>query len=120
MQSIYVSRKEDTVVLTLKGRVDATTSGQIHERIMDEIEKGCQKMIIDFAEVNYISSSGLRIIIFTSKALAKKSGTLTLCALNNNIQKIFEISGLYKLFHITEDIPSALGLDANKESAKGA
>ena len=120
MQSIYVSRKNNTVILTLKGRVDATTSGQIHERIMDEIEKGCQKMIIDFASVSYISSSGLRIIIFTSKTLSKKSGSLTLCALNDNVQKIFEISGLSRLFHITEDIPSALDLSANKENAKGA
>ena len=121
MESIHVSSRDGTSILALKGRVDAATSGQIHERIMDEIEKGCRRMIIDFSEVTYISSAGLRILIYASKALTKNSGTLVITALNDNIQKIFEMTGLSKLFHITKDIPSALGLnDSTESNVKGA
>lgn len=120
MESVHVSRRGDASVLALKGRVDATNSNQIHERIMDEVEKGCKRMAIDFSEVSYISSAGLRVFIYASKVLSKNSGTLSICALDENIKKIFEISGLSKLFRITEDVESGLGLDDHKEDAKGA
>lgn len=121
MQSVHVSRRGDASILALKGRVDATTSNQVHERIMDEVEKGCKRMAIDFSEVSYVSSAGLRVLIYASKTLSKNSGTLSICALNDNIKKIFEISGLSKLFHITEDVASGLGLnDQKSDDAKGA
>ena len=121
MQSIYTSHKDNIIVVTLSDQVDGAVLAQIHERIMDEIERGkdCSRMIIDFSEVSYISNAGLKVLVSVSKALARKSGTLTLCALNNNVQKIFEVSGFSKIFHITEDISLALKPDVASE-AKGA
>lgn len=108
MKSIYIEQKDGVSVLNIKGRVDASVSAQIHEKIMDEIESGCSKMVIDFSDVNYISSAGLRVMIYASKALTKKSGAFSICALNKNIEKIFEVSGLSTLFSIHETLDSSL------------
>ena len=90
------------------GRIDASNSGQIHERIMGEIENGCQSMIVDFSQVSYISSAGLRVLIYASKAMLKESGSFYICSINKNIEKIFQISGLTPIFNIHSDVQSCL------------
>ena len=117
MSEVYAEQRDGVSVLNLKGRVDASTSGQIHENIMDEIEKGSRSIVIDFSEVNYISSAGLRVLIYASKTLAEKSGTFSLCSLNKNIEKILEISGLLKIFNVHEDIASSIAA-LKKDNAK--
>jgi len=110
MSEIQAINQDGIVILNLKGRVDATNSGQVHDKVMDEIKNGCNKMIINFSEVNYISSAGLRVLIFATKSFAKNSGSFAVCSLNENIMKIFEISGLVNLFSIHDDLET--GIDA--------
>lgn len=108
MKSIYFEQRDGVSILNIKGRVDASVSAQIHEKIMDEIESGCSKMVIDFSDVNYISSAGLRVMIYASKALSKNSGSFSICSLSKNIEKIFEVSGLSTLFSIHDNLDSSL------------
>ncbi len=108
MQDIQTENKDGFVIVHLKGRIDATNSGQVHEKIMHEIKKGCGNMIVNFSEVNYISSAGLRVVIYASKSLAKSSGSFSICSLNDNLRKIFEISGLVDLLSIHDDLESSL------------
>ncbi len=108
MQSVYTEQRDGASIVNLKGRVDASTSGQIHEKIMDEIEGGCNKIIIDFSEVSYISSAGLRVLIYASKAMVKSSGAFSICSVSKNIEKILQISGLTGLFDIHADVESSL------------
>ncbi len=108
MHSVYTEQREGSSVFNLGGRIDASNSSQIHERIMDEIENGCKSMIIDFSQVSYISSAGLRILIYASKAMVKESGSFYICSINKNIEKIFQISGLTGLFDIYPDVQSCL------------
>ena len=108
MHSVYTEQKDGASILNLGGRIDASNSGQIHERIMDEIESGCQTVIINFSQVSYISSAGLRILIYASKAMVKQSGSFYICSINKNIEKIFQISGLTGIFDIHPDVESCL------------
>lgn len=108
MSDIQSVNQDGVVVLNLKGRVDATNSGQVHDKVMEEIKNGCNKMIINFSEVNYISSAGLRVLIFATKSFSKSSGSFAVCSLNDNIMKIFEISGLVNLFTIHNDLETGL------------
>ena len=112
MSEIQTVTQDGIVILNLKGRVDATNSGQVHDKVMDEIKNGCNKMIINFSDVNYISSAGLRVLIFATKSFAKNSGSFAVCSLNENMMKIFEISGLVNLFSIHDDLEK--GIDALK------
>ena len=108
MQDIQIENKDGFVIVHLKGRIDATNSGQVHEKVMHEIKKGCGSMIVDFSGVNYISSAGLRVVISASKSLAKNSGSFSICSLNDNLRKIFEISGLADLLSIHDNLESSL------------
>ena len=108
MQAVYVEKKEGATVINLQGRIDAANSNQIHERIMDEVERGANRIIINFSEVSYISSAGLRILIYASKALKKNSASLVICSMSSSIEKIFQISGLTSLFTIHPDLETSL------------
>ena len=108
MSEIQTVNQCGIVILNLKGRVDATNSGQVHDRVMEKIKEGCNKMIINFSEVNYISSAGLRVLIFATKSLGKNSGAFAVCSLNENVRKIFETSGLVNLFTIHKDLETGI------------
>ena len=108
MQAVYVEQKDGVSVFNLQGRIDASNSNQIHEKIMDEIESGASNIVINFSEVSYISSAGLRILVYTSKTMKKKSGTLSICAMSKNIEKIFQISGLMGLFDVHSNLEASL------------
>ena len=100
--------QDGVVVLNLKGRVDATNSNEVHEKISDEIKNGCDRMVVNFSDVNYISSAGLRVLIFATKSFSKNQGSFAICSLNDNIRKIFEISGLLSIFNIHEKTEDAV------------
>ena len=102
-------------ILKTVGRIDASNSGQIHEKIMDEIERDKINILMDFSEVTYISSAGLRVLLYASKALKQKGGSFSLCSINDSIGKIFNISGLADLFDIYESVDS--GIAAMKEKS---
>ena len=111
MDAVFTERKGDVSIIHLNGRFDASSSAHIHDKIMTEIEnEECTNLILNFEKVDYISSAGLRIAIYVSKNMKKLSGNLVICCLNNNIKKIFEISGLYRLFKVAETLDEALKL----------
>ena len=114
MHSVYTEQRDGASIFNLGGRIDASNSSQIHERIMDEIENGCKSMIVDFSQVSYISSAGLRILIYASKAMVKESGCFYICSINKNIEKIFQISGLTELFEIFPDTQACLDVMKKK------
>ena len=108
MQSAYMEDRDGISVLNIKGRLDASNSGQVHEKIMSEIDGGKNKIVVNFSDVSYISSAGLRVIVYASKALSKKQGSFSLCSISGNIEKVFQISGLASLFDIHKDVESSL------------
>ena len=83
-------------------------SGHVHEKILDEVEKGQSNIVVNFSKVSYISSAGLRILIYASKVIGKNSGSFSLCSVNSDIEKIFQISGLSGLFDIHKDLTSSI------------
>lgn len=108
MQSVYIEDRDGISVLNIKGRIDASNSGQIHERIMEEIERGHHRIVVDFSQVSYISSAGLRVLIYASKAVVKNEGAFSICSVNENIEKIFQVSGLACLFDIHKNVDASL------------
>jgi len=65
-------------------------------------------MIIDFENLDYISSAGLRIILKTAKELKRNHGDIVLCAMQDYVKEVFEISGLDTFLSITQTMEQAL------------
>ena len=76
--------------------------------MLNWIDSGQIRFIIDLNELDYISSAGLRSILVASKQLKAKSGRLSLCALKGSVKDVFDISGLTLLIPIYESLKAAI------------
>lgn len=91
---------DDATVLAPRPGVDSSTAKQFEETLLAAIERGSGKVVIDFSDLDYISSAGLRTIIIGAKAARSKGGKLILCSMRNHIRTVFDTSGFAKLVPI--------------------
>ncbi|MCK9425632.1 MAG: STAS domain-containing protein [Ignavibacteriaceae bacterium] len=98
----------DILILSPKGNLDFNHATSFQETASLLIEKGAKKVLIDFSELFFISSAGLRVLIVLTKLLQQKNGALALSSLNEQILEVFSISGFHKLFAIYSSEEEAL------------
>ncbi|MCR5346293.1 MAG: STAS domain-containing protein [Fretibacterium sp.] len=77
--------------LALEGRLDTVTSPEL-EAELDKLE-GVEKIVINTAKLEYISSAGLRVLLSTQKRMDRKGGSMTIRNVNEEIKEIFEVTG---------------------------
>ena len=95
-------------ILALEGNLDTNTAPNAQETIDKLIDGGTKELVLNFAEIRYVSSAGLRVLLATAKRLRKEEGKLHLCGLNEMVQEVFEISGFCSIFNISTSEDEAL------------
>ena len=101
---ILTENKDDFFVIKIVGRLDASTSNDLEEKVLEAIEdNGVTNMLINFDELEYISSSGLRVLLVAAKKLKVKSGIIKICGMKSHIREVFEIAGFTPLFTIEDN-----------------
>jgi anti-sigma B factor antagonist len=96
-------------VVSVSGRIDTSTSTQFEETINDLIDKGHFNLVMDFDEVDFLSSSGLRILVTTRKRLREMGGDIVLANPSQRAADSVEIAGLDKLFTTYPNREEAIG-----------
>lgn len=87
-------------VLSIVGRLDSNSSKELEEKVMEVISSGATKVLMDFSGVDYINSSGLRVLLMAFQHLKKNGGRLHLCGIKDYMNEVFEISGYNEIFPI--------------------
>ena len=90
----------DVVTLNLSGKLDTTTAKAFEEKILGQIESGDRRFVIDLAQLDYISSAGLRVFILAGKRLNNANGKIVLCALKDPVREVFDIAGFSSIFSV--------------------
>ncbi len=104
-----ISRKEkDAVVVFVKGRLDAGSSPELEKEIEKLIAGEEKHLILDMAELSYISSAGLRVILAGTKKLKSKGGSLSVASLGSVVKEVFEVSGFNSIIPIFASADEAL------------
>lgn len=96
----------------LKGRMDAGTSKSVEDHLLKLIDAGEHRLVVDFAQLDYISSVGLRVLILASKKVKPLQGTIAICALQPTIKQVFEVAGfttIFKVYPTRDDAVAGLG-----------
>lgn len=96
-----------TMVLQLCGRLDGTTSPSVDERLLAASMKSTV-LIVDLAEINYISSVGLRVLLKAAKQARTARQKLLLAGLQPLVKQVFDISGFTSLFALFSSRDEAL------------
>ncbi|HYE48679.1 MAG TPA: STAS domain-containing protein [Azospirillaceae bacterium] len=98
----------EAVVLVPHGRLDSNTSATLEKPLMAAIEGGAKKLVIDFDNLAYLSSAGLRVLLMGLKKSKAAGAKLALAGLKPNLQEVFAVSGFANLFTIAADRKAAL------------
>ena len=102
-----IKNEGDISIISLTGSLDTNTSKEAEDQINKLIDEGSIKLLIDLTDLDYISSSGLRILLSTSKKLKSLRGEMRICGLNETVNEVFEISGFTMIFKIFKTLNEA-------------
>ena len=89
-----------THVIELGGEVDLYTAPEFKERMVELIEGGKKSIVVDLSKATFIDSTTLGVLVGGVKRLRTNEGQLSLVCSDRNITKIFEITGLDRVFPI--------------------
>ena len=95
-------------IFKLNGRLDSNTSQGFEKKIFQAIDDGSKSVIIDFKDLDYISSAGLRVIFKATKALKREEGKMMLCDMQDYVKEVFEIIGFDSFLPIVGSMDDAL------------
>jgi len=100
--------KNGVVVVTFYGKMDTRTSPDAEKYINGLIADGATNIVMIFEELDFISSTGLRVILSTGKKLTAAGGKLTLCNPNITVNDVLRMSGFNRMFSVFESEKEAL------------
>jgi anti-sigma B factor antagonist len=98
----------DAYVVDLTGEIDVYTSPKVKDAITELIDQEHYNLVINLEKVRYIDSTGLGVLIGGLKRVREHGGSVSLVCTNPQIKKIFDITGLVKIFGIFDDEQSAM------------
>ena len=97
---ITQAKQNDVVILKLEGRLDTLTSISLEKKLQDLIAQKEHQLVIDFSQLDFISSSGLRVLLMAGKQLKRVKGKIALYSLEPHVKEVFDIAGFTVLFHM--------------------
>ena len=110
MMTFEHSRIGSTIVVSLGGRIDAETLPVFDNHIQRLLNDGESSFILDFENVEYLSSAGLRGLLKLTKETKARGGKTVIASANDSIMHLFKISGFDKIFTIAKDLLEATGM----------
>ena len=105
---ITIRETDGVRIVAFTGNLDTNTAPEAEGQINELLEAGADKILINFENLNYISSAGLRVLLATAKKLLVSGGSLKICSLNKTVQEVFDISGFSTILSLGPNETDAL------------
>ena len=96
----YETPSDDIGVVVLEGEIDIYSAPEFKEVLVNSIEGGAHRIIVDLTEVTFIDSTALGVLVSGAKRVRPRNGNLDIVCSDENIIRIFEITGLDRIFGI--------------------
>lgn len=91
--------ENDKLTLTLEGRLDTTTAPQLESILIPAFDEA-KKIVLDFSQLVYISSAGLRVLLMGQKATKAKDASMTVTDVSEEVMEVFEMTGFSNILTI--------------------
>jgi anti-anti-sigma factor len=105
---ITPSTRGSWTILALDGKVDNAGSDLLKADLLPRLAAGPASVALDFAKVEYVTSSGFRVLLQAEKEQRKNGGRLLIAHLSPTLRNFFEIAGLHTVLHLVPDLDAAL------------
>ena len=96
--TITKTQNENALTLKVDGRLDTNTAPQLESELQSLIS-GIKKLVLNFADLVYVSSAGLRVILAAQKQM-NRQGSMTIRNVNSTVMEVFEITGFVDILTI--------------------
>jgi anti-anti-sigma factor len=90
---IVIKSESNKTLVEVTGRVDSNTSPQLQSQLEEYYNQEGFALVLDFAELEFVSSAGLRVLLLMHKMGKAKGGTVTLRNVRPEIMDVFEMTG---------------------------
>src|SRR4051812_22027136 len=98
--SFSITKDGDRTIVGVLGQLVTSNRQELKQLVMDELETGARRFVIDFRETGYIDSAGLGALVSLSKKIREQAGDLRLANLNDDLRRLFALNKLDTLLHI--------------------
>ena len=95
---VETETKSGKNVVTLRGEIDVYTAPRLRQTLIDLVEGGATDIVVDMEKVDFLDSTGLGVLVGGLKRVKDREGSMKLVATQDRILKIFDITGLSKVF----------------------
>lgn len=107
---IQTQKEANATVVTISGRLDAVTAPDFEKTLTELITGDEICFIVDFEQLDYISSAGLRALLATAKRLKVKGGKIRFANVKGTVKEVFDISGFGSIFQMDDSVAAALAM----------
>jgi anti-sigma B factor antagonist len=103
--SFEIGRRDDQVVIGVDGQLVARNRQVLKQHVLDLLDRGERRFLIDFSKTGYIDSAGLGVLVSLQKRVRELDGRLRLTHLNDDLRTLFELTRFDSIFEIDGDNP---------------
>ena len=100
MLNIEKKLEGNVLEVALEGRLDTTTAPDL-EALLKESMEGISELVLNFEKLEYISSAGLRVLLFAQKTMSK-TGSMKVIHVSNDVKEIFEVTGFLDILTVED------------------
>jgi anti-anti-sigma factor len=104
---IKEEKREGYLIIKPEGRLDTMNHRALEELLADVFERGEKAILLNCASMDYISSSGLRVLLMALKRSKAMEGKMALCCVQDSIREVLDISGFSSIFEIYDTLEEA-------------
>ncbi len=106
--SFTITKQGDVSIVAIEGQLIVSNRQELKQKMLEELDGGARKLLVDFTQTGYIDSSGLGVLVSLSKKIREQGGALRLAGLNDDLRTLFELTKLDTLFQIADTRDQAL------------
>lgn len=115
---VAIQHHDSVCIVRVNGRIDTLTAKSFGEQLSTLIGNGAHRLVIDLANVAYISSAGFRTLLVAARAIESHDGKLALASVGGEIRRLFDIAALTEFFPMWSTVDEA-GAQLARSSASG-
>jgi anti-anti-sigma factor len=101
-------QRPGALILCPRKRIDSSNAKSFEEKANALVDANPGNVVIDFSELDYISSAGLRVVLTTAKRVKAAGGELTLSGVRDNVREVFDVSGFASIFGMHDTLDAAM------------
>lgn len=109
---IDVSKQGEHAVVDVKGEIDVYTAPKLREGLVELVAEGSYNIVVNLEGVDFLDSTGLGVLVGALKRVKAHDGSLALVCTQDKLLKIFQITGLTRVFSIHSSVAGATGASA--------